>query len=615
MGFQISTSVRKLLKTTSFWQDNYWLIREFSHFQWIVVLAILFALLAAIFEGLGLGFLLAFLQTFLEPNSEPFQTGISWFDIWILGVNTSEANRLYRGCGLVLGATWIRAGFNYLTQVYMELVRINMTHQLNQRLFEQFQSLNLSFFGKSNSGEIINSITNEMSELKYFFPHVGFLITKTLTLLVYVFVMLKISWQLSLISILLFSLLAVGLLNLNRRVRETSFPVTKANGKFISIAVEFINGIRSVQAFATQEFERKRFYQASNSVVSTSITAAKSLAIVRPLAEGLASTVLIGMIIVAITVFVANGVLQTAGLMTFLFTLFRVVPAVHELNLNSAELSKLRASMVNIQELLRTDNKPYLENGDLPFSGLKQSIEFVSVDFGYDANDLVLHNITLTIEKGQTIALVGASGAGKSTLVDLIPRFYEPTQGKVLIDDVDLREWEINSVRRRMAIVSQDTFIFNASIRDNIAYGSEGADEAAIWEVAELANATEFIQKMPEGLDTSLGDRGVRLSGGQRQRIAIARALLRNPEILILDEATSALDSVSEKLIQESLEKLAVGRTVIAIAHRLSTIARADTVVVLEQGQIVEQGGYQELLEKRGKLWQYHQMQYQLEHK
>jgi ATP-binding cassette, subfamily B, bacterial MsbA len=197
-------------------------------------------------------------------------------------------------------------------------------------------------------------------------------------------------------------------------------------------------------------------------------------------------------------------------------------------------------------------------------------------------------------------------------LIDLIPRFYDPTAGNVMIDGVDISEFDIKSLREKIAVVSQDTFIFNTSVRNNIAYGTEGATEAEIRQAAELANALEFIEEMPEGFDTELGDRGVRLSGGQRQRIAIARALLRDPEILILDEATSALDSMTERLIQESLEKLSVGRTVIAIAHRLSTIAQAHKVVVLEQGRIVEQGNYQELLQQRGKLWQYHNTQYQM---
>jgi ABC-type multidrug transport system fused ATPase/permease subunit len=265
----------------------------------------------------------------------------------------------------------------------------------------------------------------------------------------------------------------------------------------------------------------------------------------------------------------------------------------------------------NIKDVLRSDNKNYFENGEIEFTGFKHSINFVSVGFGYDDTSLVLNNISLTIEKGQMTALVGASGAGKTTLADLIMRFYDPIIGEVLIDGVDLRHIEINSLRGKLAMVSQDTFIFNTTVRNNIAYGTNDATEPKIMEAAQLANALEFIQEMPEGFETILGDRGVRLSGGQRQRIAIARALLRNPEILILDEATSALDSVSERLIQDSIEQLTVGRTVIAIAHRLSTIARADQVVVLEQGRIVEQGKYQELLKQRGRLWKYHQMQHE----
>jgi len=612
MRYRLPTFIRSYLKATSFWQDNYLLLREFKYFPWIAVLALVFALCAAAFEGLGLGFLLAFLQSLVNPNAEPIQTGIGWFDIWILGINKSAISRLYRVSALILLATWIRASFNYLTNVYTELTQLNLVDRLRKRIFEQLQSLSLSYFSKTQSGELINTITSEIGRLQQAFGLSAFIITKLLTLIVYAILLFQLSWQLTLISLLLFSLLAVGLSKLNAQVREASFPVSKAYGKFASTAIEFINGIRTVQAFTTQNFERQRYYQASSDIVTTSTKAVLSVAMVRPIAEGAATTVLISMIIVAITVFVANGTLQIASLLTFLFILFRLVPAVHEINGNRAFLSSFRGSIENITEVLRTDNKTYLQDGQFQFSGLQRAIEFVDVDFGYDAEQLVLHNITLTIKRGQMTALVGASGAGKTTLVDLIPRLYDPTKGKILLDGVDLRKFAINSVRRKMAVVSQDTFIFNTSVRNNIAYGTEGADEAAIWEVARLANALEFIKEMPEGFDTQLGDRGVRLSGGQRQRIAIARALLRDPDILILDEATSALDSLSERLIQDSLEKLSVGRTVIAIAHRLSTIVRADKVVVLEQGRIVEQGGYQDLLEQRGKLWKYHQMQHEL---
>jgi subfamily B ATP-binding cassette protein MsbA len=411
---------------------------------------------------------------------------------------------------------------------------------------------------------------------------------------------------------MLFSLLVVGLSTLNKRVREASFEISKASGYFTSTAMEFINGIRTVQAFATQDFERKRFYQATWNLVSTSDKVVKLSAMVKPLAEGLATTLLVGMIIIAFTLFVAKGTLPVGSLLTFFFVLFRLVPILQDINGVRAHLASLQGAVENIKELLRTDNKKYFKNGKTEFLGLNHSIDLVSVDFAYDTSNLILNNITLIIKRGQMTALVGASGAGKTTLADLIPRFYDPTQGQVLIDGLDLREIEINSLRRKLAVVSQDTFIFNTSVWNNIAYGTEEATEAAIEEAARQANALEFIQEMPEGFETVLGDRGVRLSGGQRQRIAIARALLRNPDILILDEATSALDSVSERLIQDSLEKLSVGRTVIAIAHRLSTIAKADKVVVLEQGRIVEQGKYQELLERRGNLWKYHQMQHEL---
>ena len=612
MHFKLPPFIRRLLKTTSFWQENYLILREFRYFPKITILAIVFSILAAAFEGFGIGFLLGFLQNLISPNTEPFQTGLRWFDIWVLGINTSKMGRLYRVSTLILVTTWIRAGFMYSAFVYMEVAQFKLVDRLNKQVFEQLQAVSLSYFGKKNSGEIINSITTEINKLKQSFGLGSYIITQGLVLLVYVVVLLQISWQLSLISVLLFSLLAVGLSKLSLWVREPSFEVSKANGQFTSIALEFIGGIRTVQAFSTQDFERRQFYQASSKVVKASTKGVIIGAVVRPLAEGLATTILVGMIIVAMTVFVPNGTLQVASLLTFVFVLFRLIPALYSINGNLAQISSFQGSIENIKELLKRENKPYLENGRVQFLGLKRAIEFRAVDFGYDASDLVLHNITLTIEKGQTVALVGASGAGKTTLADLIPRFYDPTQGKVLFDGVDLREFDIDSVRRKMAIVSQDTFIFNTSVQNNIAYGTEEADEEAILKAAQLANALEFIQEMPEGFDTQLGDRGVRLSGGQRQRIAIARALLRNPEILILDEATSALDSVSERLIQESLEKLSVGRTVIAIAHRLSTIVRADKVVVLEQGRIVEQGTYQELLEQRGRLWKYHQMQHEV---
>lgn len=611
MFYNSLNPIRIYLKKSGLWQENYLILREFKHFPRVVVLAFIFTFLAATFEGVGLGFLLSFIQSLTNPNGESLKTGIQWIDIWILGANTSANSRTVRISLLILLSTWMRAAFNYFAIIYIEISQIKLLERLRRQIFEQLQAFSLGYFTKTKSGEILNTITTELERIKTAFGGVAFVITRCLVGVVYLSTLLLLSWQLTLLAVMLFGLLAVGVSTLNVRVREVSFETSASYGHFTSTAVEFINGIRTIQAFAAQEFERKRFYESSSRVAESTIKITRLMSSVRPLSESISTAILVSLIILAFNGILIGKSLPVASLLTFFFVLFRLVPTLQDVNGTRVVMSGLQGAAVNVKELLRTDNKDYFPNGHLEFSGLKRAIDLVSVDFGYEPQNLVLHDISLTIERGKMTALVGGSGAGKSTLADLIPRFYDPTRGTILIDGVDLKTYEIKSLRQKLAVVSQDTFIFNANVRDNIAYALEGVEEAEILEAARQAYALEFIQQLPEGFDTQLGDRGVRLSGGQRQRLAIARALLRDPEILILDEATSALDSVSERQIQESLEKLSMGRTVIAIAHRLSTITRADQVVVLEQGRIVEQGKYQELLEQRGRLWKYHQMQHE----
>jgi ATP-binding cassette, subfamily B, bacterial MsbA len=611
---KMSSRINGPLENMKFWRENKTILREFKYFYHIIILAVVFSLLSALLEGAGVSLLLSFLQSLTRPDGPPFQLGIQWIDVSILGINESSTSRLIRISIFIVLITWFRTGSNYLGVIFTERSQFELLSRLRIQIFEQLQSLQLSYFLTTKSGELINTITVESERFRFVVSSVSFLMTRSLVGSVYFVSLGLISWQLSIVALLVFTIIGVGLSHINSRVRKAGAEVSRTNGEFTSLAIEFINGIRTVQASATQNIERSKFYKASSNITDASNRSVAAMAMVRPLAESIATTALILMMIFAFIVFVSNGTLQVSSLLTFFFVLFRLIPISQEINNSRTQINYFKGSADNIKNLLRREDKPYLENGARRFPGLTRSVNFSAVNFGYDSESLVLRDITLTIEQGKMTAFVGASGAGKTTLVDLIPRFYDPVDGCIEIDGVNLKSFDIDSLRRKISIVSQDTFVFNTTVWENIAYGIDNATQEGILEAARSANALEFIQAMPEGFNTVLGDRGVRLSGGQRQRLAIARALIRNPDILILDEATSALDSVSEQLIQDSLEKISVGRTVIAIAHRLSTIARADKIVVLEKGEIVEQGGYQALLEQRGKLWEYHNIQHKTSH-
>jgi subfamily B ATP-binding cassette protein MsbA len=298
-------------------------------------------------------------------------------------------------------------------------------------------------------------------------------------------------------------------------------------------------------------------------------------------------------------------------LLTYLFILFRTLPLISQLNNARSNLAQRIAAINIIGEFLKRDNKPIMKSGSMPFTGLQEGIHFDHISFSYPGhNKLALQDIDLYVPCGTTLALVGGSGAGKSTLADLLPRFYDPVEGCIQLDGCDLRDFDLQNLRKSMGIVSQDTFLFNASVRDNIAYARPNVTDEEIILAAQQANAEEFIVNLPEGFMTPIGDRGVLLSGGQRQRISIARAILQNPDILILDEATSALDTVSERLVQEAIEKLSRDRTTVVIAHRLSTIQKADQIAVLDQGCVAEVGTHDQLLAKGEKYAQLYTLQF-----
>jgi len=587
------------------------LLPSFKKHWHYIALAVGFSLAAAIFEGISIGMLIPFLQTLSENVSEPFRTGITWVDQHLLKVNGTTLERLYRACALILFATWLRSLFTYFQEIYVTMSRARTIEDLRVRIVDQFKDMSLRFYSKTRSGDLLNSVMNEITRTSESISVLFSVLTKSVLLFSYLALMIWISWELTLISLLFLGLLSGALTWLIKSVKVRGEKITETNARFTNAITEFIGGIRTVFAFNMEAYERKRLAKEAHASANSVIESTKRHAMIGPISKATVGTMLVVLVVMAVQYYVLPGKLDIAFILTFLFALFRLVPVVHELNNQRGNWASNRAGIANVTSLLRREDKPYLDNGTRLAPPLREAIEFQDVSFAYEEGSPVLHSVNACFEQGKITAIVGGSGAGKSTLVDLIPRFYDPYEGQVTWDGTDLREFDVASLRKRIAIVSQNTQLFNDSARNNIAYGRPSASFDEIYEAASRANALEFIQNMEDGFDTMLGDQGVRLSGGQRQRIAIARAILRDPEILILDEATSNLDTVSEKLVQESLEQLMQGRTVIAIAHRLSTIENADWVIVLEDGRIVEQGTYANLLENRGQLWKYHRLQFQ----
>lgn len=579
------------------------------------------SLLVAVTEGFGLGLIVPFLQNLMDPEVVVFRTGVAWVDRELLGVEASQTGRMVRFGGLILVVTWLRSLLSYRTRVLSVRTLTALLHRLRCRAFEQLQRLALRYFSQSRSGDVINTLTTEGQRLWFYFGTLIHIVVLCFMLAAYLVVMLWLSWLLTLGTVALFGALTLGLTRLMRRIRAHGDAVTAANARLTSRLGEMVAGIRTVMSFGTQPYETARLTAASAEVAHEEVETRRRAALVLPLSEALAATTLIATIVMAVLVLVDRGMLSLAALLTFLFVLFRLMPVVQQLNDARGNLATARGALGEFARLLRTDDKPYLDDGTQPVERFEHAIAFEHVWFAYEPEtasgdgepDWVLRDVSITIPRGRTTALVGASGAGKSTLVDLIPRFHDPTAGRVSLDGTDLRTLCLASLRDRLAVVSQSAFVFHDTARANIAYGSPDASDEAIREAAEQAGALGFIEALPQGFETVLGDQGVRLSGGQRQRLAIARALLRDPDILILDEATSALDSETERIVQASLERLMRGRTVVVIAHRLSTVEHADHVVVLEAGRVVEQGGYAELLAQRGRLWRYHSIQFQME--
>jgi ABC-type multidrug transport system fused ATPase/permease subunit len=497
---------------------------------------------------------------------------------------------------LVVGASLVRTAAGFLAAHSSATLENRLMVDVRERIFDRLQGVAIAYHDRTPTGTTMHALSGETITVKWVVSAVATTTSQGAMLGVYGLLLAAVSWRLALVTAMILGALA-GLNQLwSPRVVARSRAHAQAHGAFIVGASEWLRGIRTVHAFAAAAFERERYAARARDIADAAIALADLHAVRVALGEGLGLGVLAGILLIGLVAFD----LPLVAVVGFQLVLLRAIWAFKNVNGALGILVVNQGVIANIARLLRLDDKPVIEDGTRGYAGLGSGIVFEDVWFAYEPQTPVLRGLDLVLPTNTFTAVVGASGAGKSTLAHLLLRFYQPDAGRILIDGQDLRELSIDGMRRRVALVSQDTFLFDVSIRENIAYGIPAADDAAVREAAARAGALEFIEAFPDGLDTVVGERGVRLSAGQGQRIAIARALLRAPDLLILDEATSALDNVSERLIQSSIEQLASGRTVLAIAHRLSTIARADRIVVLDEGRVVEQGTFAELSARGG---------------
>ncbi len=523
----------------------------------------------------------------------------------------SKTESLYRICIIILVMFLLKNFFGYLQSYLMAFVEQGLMMDIRNELYRHLHNLSLSYFTNERTGNLISRVTNDVNVVNGgVSASFVTLVREPLLVIVFLVIALTLSWQLTLLSFIVFPFSLFIISAIGVRLYKESGVMQEKMADITSVLQETISNVKVVKAFAMEDFEDRKFRRETNSYFRTILKMTRIRNLASPVTEFLSVVAGVAIIWYGGRQVLVTGEMKAAEFLGFLFVIFQVMPPVKELSNVANRLQEFAAAGRRIFEIL--DTKPSVKNhpNAVPLEKLKSAIEFKGVSFVYANGDSVdvaqreiLASISLKVKKGEVIAIVGPSGSGKTTLVDLIPRFYDPVEGSITIDGVDVREIDLQSLRNQIGIVTQETILFNDTVRNNIAYGLSDCPEVKVRDAARAANALEFIKAMPQGFESVIGDRGVKLSGGQRQRLSIARALLKNPPIMIFDEATSALDSESEILVQEAIERLMKNRTSFIIAHRLSTIRNADRIIVLEKGKIVQEGRHVELLKQKSGLY------------
>jgi subfamily B ATP-binding cassette protein MsbA len=570
---------------------------------------------AAVLDAFSLALLIPFLNTlFDQPPISLKAGGLSGLLRATVGVLLDPSDKMGSLRNVILIVLVVIVVKNLLVWVAGQLgasLQEYVTRDIRNALYAHLSHLPLSYFTRTKTGQILSRVIIDTAETRLILTQI---VTQSLQsgalVLSYVAFLFLISWKMTLIALILLPVLGAALQPLLTKLRKGNRRRGNQHGEMTSVVQETVSGIRLVKSFGAESYEEKRFREASDRYATSTVRLTRLSFLAPPVTEIVGTCMAVLLLWIGARQVLVDQAMSGADLIAFLLYALRLLQPLKQLSQMPTTAQSSLAAAERLFDIIDSASEEQTDTGTLDRATFDREIAFDDVTFAYDG-DPVLSHVSFVARKGEVVALVGPSGAGKSTLVDLIPRFYETTSGRILLDGVDTRRIRLSALRSLTGIVSQDTVLFNDTVRNNIAYGAgDRFSDAQIRTAAAAANAHSFISELPDGYNTLLGERGTRLSGGQRQRLAIARALLCDPPILILDEATSALDTESERLVQEAVDRLLRGRTVFVIAHRLSTIVHADQILVLDRGEIIERGTHADLLAARGAYHRLYSLQF-----